>query len=371
MGEYSSTGAIADVDNPIENRFGWAWQELVDNNGTVVAWQDFTFDLDQDQRTFGTFWGDPSCYSGIETAWDGHVPTFLADFTSGIIPGSYRVKTWVFGYVQTREYTIDFPAVEFPGMSYMEMDIFKGGVINATVHFHMQELPSAEVDGSSIGGQLILEAYDGNGVLQAWNSTKDFVGPGWDGVAYPDGMSLMLIGQSNAWCEEGRVHGMPEGTYTIKAHKGNWVQQEFPQHTVQYCTNGSLSFHMVWGAHISLSVYSRDCQDPSQPIEWKHPGEVVELEAWTAAGSFFNPQYHLQGWWTQQAGTDLLPSTANGGGWWFADGPFGGGGLISDYFRTCGAIVGYGLPTDTYTVGAKTPGYVQLSDTDYQQTHTQ
>jgi hypothetical protein len=86
-------------------RFGWAWQELVDQNGSAVAWQDYTFDLAQDDRTFGTFWGDPSGYSGIESGWDGHVPTFLADFTSGIIPGSYRVRTWVFGYVQTREDT--------------------------------------------------------------------------------------------------------------------------------------------------------------------------------------------------------------------------------------------------------------------------
>jgi len=150
--ESGNLGAAHDQNDIIpvdKGRYGWAWQELVDANGTVVAWQDFTFDLWDNNRVFGTFWGDPSCYSGVETGWDGHVPTFLADFTGGIIPGSYRVKTWVFGYVQTREYTVDFPAVEFPGTTYMEMDIFKGGVITPTIHFHQQELPSAEIHSPS------------------------------------------------------------------------------------------------------------------------------------------------------------------------------------------------------------------------------
>jgi hypothetical protein len=139
------TGPDPIIDRAHPPRFGWAWQELVDANGTVVAWQDFTFDLEDSRRAFETFWGDPSCYSGVEVGWDGHVPTFLADFTSGLIPGSYRVRTWVYGYVQTREYVIELPAVEFPGTAYMEMDIFKGGTINAKVHYHIQELPSATV----------------------------------------------------------------------------------------------------------------------------------------------------------------------------------------------------------------------------------
>ena len=131
LANYYATQAQMDG---LVNKYGWAWQELVDSNGSVVAWQDFTFDRTQDARSFGTFWGDPSCYSGVETMWDGHVPTFLADFTSGILPGTYRVKSWVYGYVQTKEYVVDFPSVEFPGTAYVEMDLFKGGTINATVH---------------------------------------------------------------------------------------------------------------------------------------------------------------------------------------------------------------------------------------------
>jgi hypothetical protein len=349
MNAYN-TPAIMDS---IANRYGWAWQELVDSNGTVVAYKDFCFDIAQDPRTFGTFWGDPSCYSGVETMWDGHVPTFLADFTSGITPGSYRVRTWVFGYVQTKEYVVDFPAVEFPGTAYMEMDLFKGGTVNATIHFHLQELPSAEVDPNSgtiinnnIFGPLTFEAYDANGVLQAWNASAEII----NNIPHATGFSMMLIGQPNAWCQMGEVHGMPEGTYTIKAFKNGWVQQEFPQVTVQYCTNGTLSFHIMKGASVTTVVYSRDCQDPSQPVDWRHPGENIEGELYTSQGTYLNPQWHFQDWTEQTAGqsnTRVINLQ-------------GGTGFITDYLRSCGAIKGYGLGTDTYTVSVMTPGYVQL-----------
>ena len=374
MNTYSSVYPWTNMMD-LRGKYGWAWQELVDSNGTVVAYQDYTFDISDagDKRTFGTFWGDPSCYSGVETIWDGHVPTFLADFTSGVTPGTYRVKTWVFGYVQTKEYTVDFPAVEFPGTAYMEMDLFKGGTINATVHFHMQELPSAEVNPRDPNGDgitdirdfnvfapMTIEAYDANGVLQAWNSTGEVPDPG------NKGQSLLLIGQSNAWNEMGRVHGMPEGTYTIKVFKNSWVQQEFPQTTIQYCTNGSLSFHLIKGAIIRATVYSRDCQDPSQPVNWAHPGENIEVEVFSGAGTYLNPNFHFMDW-TEQGANPPYP-------WHYgaADpkatndhtrivSSAGGTGLVPDYFRTSGGIKGYGLPTDTYTVAAMTPGYVQLS----------
>jgi len=337
-------GGPGTLREPInDGRFGWAWQELVDQNGSAVAWQDYTFDLAQDARTFGTFWGDPSCYSGIETGWDGHVPTFLADFTSGIIPGSYRVRTWVFGYVQTREYVVDFPAVEFPGTAYIEMDIFKGGVINATVHFHAQELPSAAVPPGQFG-HLVLEAIDANGVMQAWNSTDNTYQ-----TCGPSFTSLQLIGDANAWANEGRVHGMPEGTYTIKSYFNSYMQQEFPQHTVQYCTNGSLSFHMVEGARIEVTVFSRDCQDPTQPINWAHPGETIMVDLCSSAGSIFTPDYAIRNWAYQDPTTDSVQIAAAGGTW----------GLV-DYLYYGGGVKPHGLPTDIYTITIRTPGYVQL-----------
>ncbi|MGQ9543430.1 MAG: carboxypeptidase-like regulatory domain-containing protein [Candidatus Bathyarchaeia archaeon] len=328
-GDYDTDGEIA----ALKNKYGWAWQELVDANGTVVAWQDFTFDITAtgDKRAFGTFWGDPSCYSGIETGWDGHVPTFLADFTSGILPGTYRVRTWVFGYVQTREYTVTFPAVEFSGSAYIEMDLFKGGTIATTIHFHNQEMPS-KTDPAS--GWLLVEAVDANGVVQAWTSSS---------VKDESEKTLTLRGESNAWRYFGRIHGMPEGTYTIKAYLQHYVQQEFPQHTIQYCTSGSMSFHMIKGAMIKTTVYSRDCQDPSQPVNWVHAGEAIAVDVITSAGTVFGSRGRTY----QDPTTDKTSLTVGGGG-----------SNIKAYLRR--GLKPSGLTTDVYRLKAYTPGYVQL-----------
>jgi len=347
----------------IQNKYGWAWQELVDSNGSAVAWQDYTFDISSagDKRTFGTFWGDPSCYSGVETMWDGHVPTFLADFTSGVTPGIYRVKTWVFGYVQTKEYTVEFPAVEFPGTAYMEMDLFKGGIINATVHFHLQELPSAEMTDAQLSsvpnlGFLLFEAYDANNLLQAWNSTDDW---GWrNNRDQSQGQSLTLIGEPNAWCVDGRVHGMPDGTYTIKAYLLNFVQQEFPQHTVQYCTNGSLSFHIVRGALINMTIYSRDCQDPSQPVNWVHPGyQISAVSVAKEVPPGYEDTLRIYPYYTdvgtfQDGTTDFVRMNSVGGT----------GGSLSDYVRYYATpwTRPKGAPSGVYLVYVYTPGYIQL-----------
>ena len=66
----------------------------------------------------------------------------------------------------------------YPGSVYMEMDLFKGGTINATVHFHLQELPSAEMTKAEVTAvpnltnrPVVFTAWDANNVMQAWNAT--------------------------------------------------------------------------------------------------------------------------------------------------------------------------------------------------------
>jgi hypothetical protein len=156
----------------------------------------------------------------------------------------------------------------------------------------------------------------------------------------------MLIGvgpSPKKWKEP--PHGMPEGTYTIKAYYQGYVQQEFPQHTVQYCTNGSLSFHLIKGASIDATVYSRDCQDPSQPVDWVHPPAQLrvyvfdEQENWVAGGYFDRKR--------QKEGTDFVKFSGLTGLEYSA----------SDYLRDKNPPKG--LPTGVYTLLAYTVGYYQ------------
>jgi hypothetical protein len=328
--------------------YPWAYYyvEVYDREGKWLTWKDDYFDITVANAlsipAFTTFLGDPTCYSGVEIGWDGHVPDANAHFTSGLIPGTYSVKVWVFGYWQPLEYTINIPAVEFPGQSSIEMDIFKGGVINATVHFHDQELPSAAVPPDQ-SGPLVITAVDAGGIIRAWNFT--------DAKITSSAHSLMLIGIGPSpykWKEP--PHGMPEGTYTIKVYYKGYLQQEFPMHTIQYCTNGSLSFHLIKGARLEATVFSRDCEDPSQPVDWVHPPAQLRLYVFDETGKWVAGGYNDRK--RQKEGTNFVTFSGITGQEYSS----------SDWLR--GKQAPLGLPTGLYILKAYTVGYFQTQDVE-------
>jgi hypothetical protein len=352
LGEVGRQLATLSPPNPQPLK-GWPWAyyvvELFNMNGTRLRWRDGFFDISANPRTFTVFLGNPICYSGIETQWDGHIPDANAHFSCGISPSQYLFKAWVFGYYPARgSLQVNFPEAEFSGgVQYQEMDIFKCGTINATVHFHDQELPSDDV-AQNLDSPFIVEAVDSYGKVQAWNLTD--VKQGTAGATpRSQTLSLQLLGYgTEPMKRKTPPHGMPEGTYDIKAYYIGYVQQEFPPQTVQYCTNGSLSFHLVKGANITVTVYSRDCQDPSQPVNWLHPPSPLRVYVYNSNGEWAAGGYYDQT--NQVAGADRVTFT----------------GTLSlvghkpgsaDYFR--GENRPTGLPTDVYTLRAYTVGYIQ------------
>ncbi|MEM4250958.1 MAG: carboxypeptidase-like regulatory domain-containing protein, partial [Candidatus Bathyarchaeia archaeon] len=318
--------------------------EVTDLKGTRLAWVDDFFDITVNRRTFTAFLGNPACYSGIETEWDGHVPDANAHFTCGIIPGDYLVNSWVFGYwPRPGSVKVSFPSGEFSGgLVYQEMDIWKSGIINVTVHFHNQELPSDDA-APTVNSPFIVEAVDDFDKVQAWNITN---AGGSGGQTRNQAMSLLLLGYGpEPMKRKLPPHGMPEGTYSIKAYYLGYVQQEFPQHTVQYCTNGSLSFHLVKGANITATVYSRDCQDPSQPVDWVHPPSPLRVYVFDANGQWVAGGYYDQT--NQVAGSNKVVFSNL----------IGHKPGVADYFR--GENRPTGLLTNIYTLRAYTLGYCQ------------
>jgi len=347
LGEVGKLLATLYPPNP-QPLTGWPYAyyfvEVTDADGTRLAWVDDFFDISASPRTFTAFLGNPSCYSGVETQWDGHVPDVNAHFTCGLVPGQYFVKAWVFGYWQALgPLQVSFPEAEFPGgLVYQEMDLWKSGTINATVHFHNQELPSDDV-APNLNSVFIVEAVDDYGKVQAWNFTN--VGSAQKSQA----LSLQLLGYGpEPMKRKEPPHGMPEGTYEIRAYYTGYVQQEFPSHTVQYCTSGSLSFHLVKGANVTTTVYSRDCQDPSQPVDWLHPPSPLRVYLFNSNGEWAAGGYYDQA--NQQAGTDRVAFS----GTYSLVGQKPG---VADYLR--GENRPTGLPTDVYRLQAYTLGYVQ------------
>jgi len=208
--------------------------------------------------SFTMFIGDPTSYEGTEIKWDGHVPQFDADYISGLAAGVYYPRVNVFGYVQQLndvvvEYPVVVPSAEYTGWIFREMDLYKGGTVLATVHFHNQEMPSAE-EPPVVSSTLLIEARDAEDNLWAWNTTTV--------TTSQSSVDIQVIGDSDV------PYGMIAGTYTFKVYYWGYVQQEFPQQTVQLCTSNKFSFHLVKGGNITVTVYSRDWQSPAQSLKW-------------------------------------------------------------------------------------------------------
>jgi hypothetical protein len=296
--------------------------ELLDETGKSVI-PHFAADawiITIDDVSFTMYIGDPTSYEGTETYWDGHVPQFWADWISGLAAGAYYPKVNVFGYVQLTDYPVVVPASEYTGWIYREMDLFKGGTVTATVHFHNQEMPSAEA-GPVEASTLLIEARDAENNLWAWNETDVAVGQ--------KNVQIRVIGDSSV------PYGMIAGTYTFKVYYIGYVQQEFPQQTIQLCTSNAFSFHLVKGGNVTVTVYSRDWENPAQPLMWLWPDAHLRVYFYDSKGGLIG---HADGY--QAASTDKVTFA-----YW--------GDAVSDH-------TGYlGFGTDVYSIKAYTVGYVQ------------
>jgi len=319
--------------------------ELLDEEGNTVIprlnmdmleefWPEIEI-IEEEEYHFEIFMGEEDCYAGIGAILDGHIPQFHADWISGLPAGVYYPKVYVFGYVQLEEYPVVVPSAQYTGVVMREMDVFQGGKVHATIHFHNQEMPSAD-EAPLVGGDLIIEAYDTEGNLRGWNATTTPDPP------YPENetVTLDVLGDPLP----NLCSGMPAGTYTFKVWYPGYAQQEFPQHTVQLCEWGSFSFHLVKGANITVTVYSRDWQSPAQPLPWLHPDAHLRVY-------FYNSAREMVGWKGGNQRTVLAEPDREH--FWF-DGMHW---TIEDYIRY--GFKPSGLPTDIYSINAYTVGYVQ------------
>jgi hypothetical protein len=123
---------------------------------------------------------------GAPTEFDGHVPGAFATWVNGLEAGTYYLRAWINGYVQTDasgnyvDYEFSVASQEWAGDIYTPMDLQLSGYIVKTVHFQfaagtMKEIPAWVGDGQGAiidpWRFLILEARDAAGTLVAFNFT--------------------------------------------------------------------------------------------------------------------------------------------------------------------------------------------------------
>jgi len=283
--------------------------EILDSNLQSKAWLTTnTTNFDPSQAYY------PFSFNGsIEL--DGHVPQDRADYVSGLAAGDYYLKAYVNGYLQRDVVAVH--VYEYSRSVSVPFDLWRSSQFNVTVHF-MNSAGSPSPTPKK--GMLTLEAYGLDGGIEGYNRTS---------VPENSTSWTMMI--------TGKNYGLPSGTYFIKASFSGYSQAFFPQATLgEGCSTTSLSFDMVRGGLLNITLRSINWQTPPQSVPWEYPKATIRVEA-IGSGQVYSGTAKQQNA-TVGEGSDkkILVGVT------FAN--------ITD------------LPPDTYLIRAYTVGYVQTRD---------
>lgn len=235
---------------------------------------------------------------GVPTKLSGMVPEVFATWTDSLTPGTYYVRVFVNGYVQSSndgtkfvDYTFRISGSISAQDVFIPIDLQKSGCLSVTVHFH--DMPGT-LQGGPIGGPdprrfLIAEAFASDGTLAAFNFTQvssasnqtsiSLNGFGMAGqIAPPDPRAS--IKYSLARYRGIYDYGLLTDTYTIRVFMRGYVQalppatnfNELDQPLTITISIGSgcvlLSTHMYRGGGINATVFSVDWEIPPVQRKW-------------------------------------------------------------------------------------------------------
>jgi hypothetical protein len=261
-------------------------------------------------------------YYGTPADMDGHVPSLDwttsfdngATWVSGIGPGTYWVRAWLYGYVQTEVDGVTFmpvtftvPSIEWPGNVYMPFDLRLSSSVKKTVHFH--DVPGTLME-NSIGWGWSYKAWDGTGesyyrylaaelVTTGSSNYRNLAGEpisAWEidpvGVASTN-YAIWIRGfkQFGLWYGYGRNYGIPAGLYTVKAYMWGYVEQVFEKVNLGLCgTTTQISDHLYRGAKFNLTIYSKDWEHPTADKYWSFPYMPIYVQI-QKDGKFVGPYW--------------------------------------------------------------------------------
>jgi len=269
-------------------------------------------------------------FYGAPMDFDGHVPQVYATWINGLTAGTYYLRSWINGYVQTDisgnyvDYPFSVAAEEWAGDINTPMDLETSSWINKTVHFH--DLPGTlatqPIRGPDRGRYLIAEAFDANNVLVAMNFTWvpatassasitlngfGMIGPQPNTLGTPAGMKFFLYRYRHI-----RDYGIMPGTYTIRVYMRGYVQQEFELASISLSSSPAyISNHMYRGAGINMTIYSIDWEHPRIDRNWLYPGDPIRVYVYDSEGNEMGYVRYWDGAWsspTQWLNRKVIPN---------------------------------------------------------------
>ena len=190
---------------------------------------------------------------------------------SGLPPGRYTLKAWVFGYVQKtpRVLTVTSSSTE-----YVEIRLVTGSLVVGTMSFHDPRTLRPETPrtaertnfgtstGTLYGGNVLVSAYDSTRQLAAVTLIEGVTSNGTIPYADLSSIRFYLLGFSESlnrtfsgvW--KRRDCGIPSGTYSIKVHVRGYRQQDVSAVTVSEGLNSTAYVRLVRQGAIRAVVAS-------------------------------------------------------------------------------------------------------------------
>ena len=262
---------------------------------------------------------------GAPADFVGHVPSkggwstssskYLDSVTwvSGLGAGTYWVRAWLYGYVQTEidgvtfmPVTFTVPSVEWPGNVWIPFDLRLSSAVKKYVHFH--DVPGTLME-NKIGWGWSMKAKSGTGgsyyrYLSAElvaSGTSNYKNPVSEGV-FAWEVNQVSVGDSNAQIYLrgfrqfgstygfGRNYGIHAGLYTVKAYMWGYVEQVFEKVNLGLCgTTTIISDHLYRGAKFNLTIYSKDWEHPTVDKTWSFPYMPIYVQI-TKDGTYLAPK---------------------------------------------------------------------------------
>jgi hypothetical protein len=253
-------------------------------------------------------------FYGVPAKLSGMIPQVFATWIDGLKPGTYFIRAFINGYIQSDASGI-FKDVYFyindaSNDIFIQIDVYASSFVNVTVHFHSSPgtIIDEAVGGPDSGRFLIAEVLSEDGSLAAFNFTYILSscsqasillnGLGMVGVMpFFDpraGVKYSLFKYRGL-----RDYGLHPGSYIIRLYMRGYIQANPPalnledldqplRFSISLGGNAYLSAHMFRGGGLNVTVTSIDWQKPSIIRQWAWDKTPLTILVYDLASKTFS-----------------------------------------------------------------------------------
>jgi len=348
------------------NGVGPAQVWWVDPRGNL----DLNTGLGSSESEFTFQFGSEGLY-GVPTKLSGMVPQVFATWTDSLSPGTYYVRVFLNGYVQTTrdgtlflDYSFAVPQIG-PYNTFMQIDLIQSCGINVTVHFHNDPntLEEDAIGGPGPARFIIAEAFAQDNSLAAFNFT--LVASSAHNISIDlNGLGMagdpLRIGELNPFDPRAPIkyslaryrgaydYGLPTDTYTVRIYMRGYIQALPPATSLEDLDQPvsvtisvgtcllAVSTHMYRGGGINATVTSTDWEQPEVDRNWVWNDTSVNILVYDISSQAF---IDVINFWNAKEEEWQIPSQDS----MFTDLPWPGWltafGPGSSYLTTNGSVI--------------------------------